>query len=118
MGGQLYSFDFIDSNIGFAVVLNSNNESMIYKSIDGGIDWSYRSTGNIELQDIDQINEEIGFAFGSCSENQETYAIIFRTNDGWDIYDNWEKQYDKPDAYLSSIYMIDSLNGFVCRLLF
>ena len=110
--GRFHSIDFADKNNGFVVGSNiSSGYPFVAKTTDGGVIWEHVTTGAYKFVDLDQVTPTLGFAVAAGSG-------IFCSKDSWTEHNSWEKQYENYNAWLKSIYMIDSLNGFVCGCYF
>lgn len=80
--GSTYDFDFVDENVGYAIVnpylYSSQRANKIYKTTDGGASWSVTNGGNSlfynALFSVWFIDENTGFASG--------YENTFKTTDG------------------------------------
>lgn len=86
---------FIDSLTGF---IGRNNA--IYKTTDGGVSW-YQTQGTTGAGKIYFINKTTGWATSGRS--------IIKTTDGGE---NWFVQITHPSDTYTSIFFIDSLNGW------
>lgn len=89
-----YDILFLDSLTGFS------GSSTIYKTTDGGENW-YSTNGAGQATKIFFINPLIGWAVGGSN--------IYKTTDGGV---NWFVQITQPSDSYTSIYFIDSLNGW------
>jgi len=99
-----YLFDvyFLDENIGWVVGVDEKN-SLIKKTIDGGINWErqYIQTSTI-LKSVYFIDEQTGWIVGDG-------GTILHTIDGGD---NWYIQISGTTHGLNSVSFIDSNNGY------
>ncbi len=70
-----YSFpqmQFLNENIGYA---HNNYDKKIYKTIDGGTNWTVMFTAQEEIKSIDFLDKDNGYLVGSN-------GLIFKTNNG------------------------------------
>jgi len=103
-GIVLWSVDFADANIGYAVGGGTANQiERVEKTIDGGNTWTPQSTGtNIELRSVDFVDANIGYAVGH-------QGIILKTTNGGNT---WTPQTSGIDGILLSVAFVDANTGF------
>lgn len=105
----LYSLDFINSQIAYALGASSNSPFCI-KSIDGGATWIQKpiiSPGS--LYSIDFINPNVGFVCGGNMNINGSTGVILKTIDGGD---NWDIKYLNSGFFLNFIYFVNDTLGF------
>jgi photosystem II stability/assembly factor-like uncharacterized protein len=102
---------FIDVNNGWI----SGDSGIILNTSNGGINWNVQNTGiDYEIRSLFFINNRTGWAtawryFGDSIAYPGT--IILKTSNGGL---NWiSSDYPDTNVYLSSIYFLDSLKGFI-----
>ena len=108
MPGILETSLFVNDNVGFLL-----GGEGIWKTTDLGSNWKDVYEGNFGGNDINFINENIGWIVGSHTNK----ATILHTTDGGE---NWETdwQYTKPadypgDSYgLFSVYFVNDITGW------
>ena len=101
---NLFCTYFLDQNTGW-ISGGSNYEGYLYKTINGGTNWTKRIfPDTYELESIYFINESKGWAVGDS-------GIVITTSDGGDT---WYFQNSKTKSHLSSVYFIDENNGWIC----
>lgn len=69
---SFYRMQFFNENVGYAHILYDKN---VYKTVDGGSNWSVVFTGDEEVQSIDFIDVDNGYIVGSN-------ALIYKTKNG------------------------------------
>jgi|GEM_PF-806460 len=105
----LYSIDFVDDNVGFAVGVNIDNSlGFIAKTTNAGINWTSSTNTNVScLNSVFFTNATTGFAVGHLNWSD---GKILYTSDGGA---NWSLIKTIDGKWLKSIYFMDALNGFV-----
>ncbi|MHC1738153.1 MAG: YCF48-related protein [Ignavibacteriaceae bacterium] len=105
----LYSIDFVDNNVGFAVGVNNDNSlGFIAKTINAGVDWTSSTNAQVScLNSVFFTNATTGFAVGHLNW---TDGKILYTSDGGA---NWSLIKTIDGKWLKSIYFLDEQNGFV-----
>ena len=104
-----FSIDFVNSNIGWIVGINSSNRGLIQKTTDGGLNWFdqvNQHPSNWELYDIEMINENTGWIVGDIGQ-------IVKTSNGGT---NWRAQIDpgpSPRQALNAVEFNDSDTGWI-----
>jgi photosystem II stability/assembly factor-like uncharacterized protein len=105
-GGQCIKF--INSQVGFIGSASSYQSTRIYKTTNAGTSW-YRTNmiglvdTNTNVQKIFFINDRIGWAIINYR------GAIFKTTDSGE---NWFVQHTLPGDNFTSIYFVDTLNGW------
>lgn len=66
---------FFNSNEGLAIQSFPANESFIYRTVNGGVNWDtvYFNTNQYSVQRFEFVNDSVGFAYGS---------VVLKTTDG------------------------------------
>ena len=97
-----YMVDYLDANTLIVV----GNENYIYKTTDGGLNWSVKNSGNIGqlLLGVDFLNDQYGMAAGD-------YGYIFKTTDGGD---SWTSTTQVGDNLLRTPFIWDEDTAWVC----
>jgi photosystem II stability/assembly factor-like uncharacterized protein len=101
------SCSFLNDHIGFTLVMDFYWKDFIYKTADSGANWSvvyesnYDSLGyDFSGNDIDFINERIGWAVGGGNWSEDSSGgIIIETNDAGE---KWDLVWKLPDNDRSS----------------
>ncbi len=105
-GGTLansgYMVDYLDANTMVVV----GNENYIYKSTDGGYNWTVKNSGIIGelLLGVHFLNNQYGMAAGD-------YGYIFKTEDGGD---SWTSTQQMGDQLLHVPFIWDEDTAWVC----
>ena len=105
IGGTLvnsgYMVDYLDANTMVVV----GNENYIYKSTDGGYNWTVKNSGNIGqlLLGVHFLNDQYGMAAGD-------YGYIFKTTDGGD---SWTSNTQVGDQLLHAPFVWDEDTAWV-----
>ncbi|MBE2217159.1 MAG: T9SS type A sorting domain-containing protein [Ignavibacteria bacterium] len=94
---------FVNSLTGIAVGSATGTPSYVFRSTNGGVNWSNQSTFGNRLYNLYFINQETGYACG------EPGIVIKTTNSGA----NWDQLVTGVSSSLRSIYFIDSLTGWI-----
>jgi len=103
--GQSSTIYFINSFIGFIIGWNHP----VLKSNDGGHTWLEASDDNYNLQEMYFFDKNIGWAAGTCFENNENYGHVLRTiNAG----ESWDDIKTEEGQSLNSIFFIDEFVGW------
>ena len=97
---RFLSVQFLNAMTGFVL---GNDNGKLYKTIDGGDNWSLVLTANSTLRDLDFATNTLGFAVGLNGK-------IFKTTNGGDL---WNQISSQTLNQLFCIDMLDSLNGIV-----
>lgn len=105
--GQSVSFSFVDTQIGYSATtgfsFNDNNdklhESVAYKTIDGGTNWTQIYDSKENFRNIEFLNENVGFL--------TTDTRLLKTEDAGIT---WKMVLDKPTR---SISFSNNTTGFV-----
>lgn len=95
---------FIDDNTGYA------GGGYLYKTINGGFNWTQINTPAITVEDFKVISEDTMFVVWS----EGAFGGVFRTTDGGSIWQQVNLAPNNPDR----IYMYNGRIGFVCNLQF
>lgn len=105
---QVYGFDFVSQNIGFALVGGevgtSSRPDKVYKTVDGGMSWTQineQYLTNEYLNTIEFIDENVGFVSGGFNRKK-----VMKTNDDGS---NWSEVLDQN---LGQIQFINDLIGY------
>jgi len=107
--GALYSLDFINPQIAYALGANSNS-SFCIKTTDGGATWIQKPIISPSLlTSIDFINPNVGIACGGSTSISGANSVILKTMDGGD---NWDVKYLNSGFILNSIYFVNDTLGF------
>jgi photosystem II stability/assembly factor-like uncharacterized protein len=96
---------FIDINTGWAVgyTFTTQQETIIYKTIDGGQTWAQQSLNTVgTLERVFMLNANTGWTVGSN-------GIIYKTTDGGT---NWLGQTSNTTDLLKSVYFKDTQLGW------
>ena len=107
----LTDISFINSNTGWI----AGDSGTIIKTTNGGSDWIVQNSGTFNyLEDIFFLNERLGWAvsyevFPVAPNFQGT--LLLKTTDGGDTWINY--MYPDTNTYLSCVFFIDSLRGFM-----
>jgi photosystem II stability/assembly factor-like uncharacterized protein len=107
----LTDISFINSNTGWI----AGDSGTIIKTTNGGSDWIVQNSGTFNyLEDIFFLNERLGWAV-----SYEVFPVapnflgtlLLKTTDGGDTWINY--MYPDTNTYLSCVFFIDSLKGFM-----
>ena len=99
---SLYGISFVDENLGMAAGGFYAYAGGIYKTTNGGHDWSVMLSGVEGLSKIDYIDSSTASTVGY-------FGAIFRTTDGGD---NWIRQTTGISNNLTDIFFINVNRGF------
>jgi photosystem II stability/assembly factor-like uncharacterized protein len=96
----LSSVFFTSPDTGYITNLYKNE---IYKTVNGGLDWTVKHAGSAGIKSIRFLNKDIGFAVGNGGS-------ILKTTDGGD---NWLQQISGTAQPLASVFFISTDIGYV-----
>ncbi len=110
--GTFYGMDFYNTNLGFLVGQGSSGGASIFKTSDGGTNWSVLDfIPTSEITDIQMLSPLLGYAVGF---NFFTYeGHFYKTTDGGN---SWTPQIISilPNQLMfNTVYFTDSLTGFI-----
>lgn len=101
LGGQ--NIEFVNSDTGF-IVLNSNTESFLFKSIDGGNGWdSTFYAPNFSVESISFGTDSIGYVAGSNGK-------IFKSED---YGENWSQLISPTTSQINCVDFYNDTVGFL-----
>jgi photosystem II stability/assembly factor-like uncharacterized protein len=106
LGGDVYGFNFINRDTGWAVIDTYGSNNKILKTINGGINWITQfsdSLQNYRVSSIFAVNNNLLW----CGLSSGTHKIL-KSSDGGNI---WGSQASQVLAN-TFIYIVDSLIGF------
>ncbi len=106
--GWLYSVDFVNAGVGWAVGgeltdLSGNSEGIILHTTDGGINWEVQLSVSSLLTEVYFASETEGWAIGRDG------MIRYTANGGV----NWGTQNSPLNGRLESVCFIDENNGWI-----
>jgi len=103
---------FLDSLTGFLVVSKINPDtSFIYKTIDGGNNWSTIQLDNIYLTSLKFVTDNIGYGAGGQDTTSFPGVVKKTTNGG----QNWfTVSFVSDNLYLMDIDFVNKDTGWVC----
>ncbi|MBA3899238.1 MAG: T9SS type A sorting domain-containing protein [Bacteroidetes bacterium] len=96
----LSSVFFTSPDTGYISNLYKNE---IYKTVNGGLDWTVKHAGSAGIKSIRFLNQDIGFAVGNGGS-------ILKTTDGGE---NWHQKISGTVQPLTSVFFISTDIGFV-----
>jgi len=112
----IIEYSFISENEGW-IIQSVSNESKIFKTNNGGMDWQELDISiDIDfsiygLNDIEFVNSHIGYILAVPNPSNSIYpGLIYKTEDGglnWTQIDSWTGE------RLYQVTFTDSLNGFL-----
>ena len=104
---NLQKIVFVDSLTGWAV----GDSGVIIHTSNAGLNWEIQNSDiNLDLFSVSFPDKNFGWALSSL--NSPPYgSIILKTFDGGSSWKN--ETYNGQDNFLSSIFFIDSLNGWI-----
>jgi photosystem II stability/assembly factor-like uncharacterized protein len=103
------SIFFVNENTGWVVGYGSNTTQKIWKSTNGGLNWTNQNATTLNTEDIESvyfIDINNGWAVGS--ENGSN-AFVFKTTNGGQ---NWNK-ISVPSGYHRDIFFLNANTGFI-----
>ena len=105
--GNMGNIEFVNSDIGFIIVKDTNQISYLFKTIDSGVSWNIMFTDSInELTSVSFPNGLIGYV-------SSTNGKVYKSTDGGD---NWIGTHPSTIQDINSIDFIDDTIGYaVCN---
>lgn len=100
--GELRGISFITPEVGWAC--GENGQGIIWRTFNGGENWTGAVYGNQILNAVDFYDEDYGTVVGN-------YGTIYRTNNGGD---NWTIQGISTTANLQDVSFVSPAEGWIC----
>jgi len=106
----MYSFHFINTEIGCAVGDMNQERKNIYSTIDGGEHWAPCNNTPISgYNSVHFFNDNVGWAAGGYRIDGQLKSSLIKTTDGGDT---WIDQQGPSSGELSKLYFIDENTGW------
>jgi photosystem II stability/assembly factor-like uncharacterized protein len=103
---QLYRCEFTDTLNGWAC----GDSGTVVHTSDGGLNWSKQATNiNYFIDDISFSNERLGWGIATDYIYYKSYVL--KTTNGGTVWNSF--QYPDTTVILSTVYFLDSLNGYM-----
>jgi hypothetical protein len=106
VSGQVYQMQFINSNTGWATVMQSNSNYYFIKTTNSGVNWTVIYNDSSKVQNFQFFNDTLGYARGQVSD----IRLLSRTTNGGN---NWTVLQSSNSYVYTDFYFINPDTGWV-----